>query len=115
VGGSGNEGWGAGQKAGRESGQVMLHLPAAHVIKHKNMAQCNTYTEQPLMPCTLRHLLCCVLAALSHLCAAAVLVRVSVETTNVASSTGLCMLKRSARPDHRKEAGADTQGLMAGE
>lgn len=47
------------------------------------------------------------------LCAATVLVRVSVETTKLDSRTPLCIEKRSARPDHRKEEGADTQGLMA--
>lgn len=47
------------------------------------------------------------------LCAATVLVRVRVETMNVDSRIGLWMLNLSARPDHRKEEGADTQGLMA--
>jgi hypothetical protein len=42
-----------------------------------------------------------------------VLVRMRVEIMKVDSKIVLCMLKRSARPDQRKDDGADTQGLIA--
>jgi len=47
--------------------------------------------------------------------ASTVLVRVRVDTIKVDSSTALWTLKRSARPDHRNEDGAETQGFMAAE
>jgi hypothetical protein len=47
------------------------------------------------------------------LCAKLTPTRVSVDVTNVASIIALCAERRSANPDHRKEAGAEVQGFRA--